>query len=391
MQKAKQEADKANQAKSAFLSSMSHDLRTPLNAIIGFTDIALKDQDPVVRYTCLEKIQLSGNLLLALVNDTLDLSRIESGKYVLDPEPLNLKELTRGVLAAAAPSAEQKGVQLLADTNGLSETAVLADRLKLQKIILNLLSNAVKFTPAGGTIRVTAENLQPPVNGMTCQLIVEDTGIGMSAEFQKRLFEPFSQELRAEVKNVMGTGLGLSIAKKSIELMGGEIKVQSQAGVGTKFTIRLPLQTCEGKPAAAVTDTVTAPSAFSLQGKVVLLCEDNALNTEIATVLLRKQGMQVESAVNGKEGLEKFQAAAPGYYDVILMDIRMPVMNGYEATRALRALERDDAKSVPVIAMTADAFAENIKEAFESGMNGYVTKPVIPESLFAELRKYCRR
>lgn len=385
MQKAKQEADQANQAKSAFLSSMSHDLRTPLNAIVGFTDIALHDQDQAARQAHLEKIQLSSNLLLALVNDTLDLSRIENGKYDLEPERVSSRAVFESVLVAVLPLAEQKGVAFKTDIGQLRNPFLFVDRLKLQKLILNLLSNAVKFTPAGGTVTFTAVQLTEPVQGMTHRITVADTGIGMSTGFQEHLYEPFSQERRSEAGNVQGTGLGLSLVKHIVDLFKGQITITSQVGQGTTVTVLLPLQIL----AEPMTAEPAAAAQVSLAGKRVLLCEDNALNTEIATILLRKQGMQVESTVNGREGLDKFQASAPGYYDVILMDLRMPVMDGYEATRALRALERDDAQTVPVIAMTADAFAENIKEAREAGMNGYVTKPVIPEILFAELRKYC--
>ena len=389
MEQAKLEADRANQAKSVFLSSMSHDLRTPLNAILGFTDLALQDKDQIARQQYLDRIKLSGNLLLALVNDTLDLSRIESGKLKLDLEPVVLVQMLQELLAAVRPSAEQKGVKLLVDIAKLSDASVLVDRLKLQKIILNLLFNAVKFTPSGGTVQVTATKLQTPTAGMTYRFEVADNGIGISKDFLQHLFEPFSQELRPEVKNVVGTGLGLAIVQKSIEAMGGTINVQSDMGAGTKFTFYLPLQETATPVAKVQPVTLGAQASASLQGKVALLCEDNALNTEITTLLLQKRGMKVDSAVNGKAGLEKFQAAPLGYYAVIIMDIRMPVMNGYEATRAVRNLSRSDAKTIPIIAMTADVFAEDIKVALDSGMNGYVSKPVIPEQLFAELHKYC--
>ena len=381
LEAAKLEAVRANKAKSAFLSSMSHDLRTPLNGIIGFTDLALAEDDPAKKQDYLQKIQSSGELLLGLVNDTLELSRIESGKMVLEPQALNLRALADTVVTALRPSAELKNVRLTAELSRCPATPVWLDKLKVEKILVNLLSNAVKFTPAGGTVSLSAGPPEPPAEGRNCRIVVEDTGIGMNAEFLPRIYEPFTQERRAEA--AAGTGLGLSIVKKLVDLMGGEIRVRSAPGRGTRFTIDLTLRPADSGPAPAEPEE---RSPVPLAGRHVLLCEDNPLNTEIATLLLKKEGVAVTCAQNGRDGVERFAASPPGGFDAVLMDVRMPVMDGLEATRAIRALDREDAASVPILAMTADAFEEDIRRCREAGMNGHIIKPVEPARLFRELR-----
>ena len=384
LQSAKTEADKANAAKSTFLSSMSHDLRTPLNGIIGFTNVALKEPDAEKKQAYLGKIKSSSELLLDLVNDTLELSRIESGKFVLEPESVGSRELAGTVITALRPAAELKGLRLEADLSQFPDATIWVDKLKLQKLFLNLLSNAIKYTPAGGTVRASVSQIEPPRNGCTYRLTVEDTGIGMSPEFLTHLYEPFSQEHRPEASGVVGTGLGLAIVKKTVVLMGGSISVKSEPGRGTRFDVELPVkQAATAESGAARAQDAAAP----LDGKRVLLAEDNEMNTEIALILLKENGVEADCARNGKEALEKFEASAPGRYDAILMDIRMPVMDGYEATRKIRALSRPDAASVPIIAMSADAFEEDFRRAKEIGMNGYVTKPIDPGKLFETLRQ----
>ena len=383
LQAAKQTADRANEAKSVFLSNMSHDLRTPLNGILGFADIGLRKETAQEKQQCLEKIKLSGNLLLDLVNDTLELSRIESGKMTLEPEVFDSRGVARSIIASAKELADEKGVHFIADTKSFPRGTIRADRLKLQKIILNLLSNAVKFTPPGGTVRYAVEAINPPVNGRNRRIIVEDTGIGMSPEFLQHLYEPFSQENRPEAAGTQGTGLGLSIVRRIVDLMGGTIAVESEPGKGTRFTVDLPL-TCE-ENAEVVPEPEREYTGTTLAGKRILLCEDNQMNMEIALVLLRDRGILPDTSVNGQEGVRRFEESPVGYYDAILMDIRMPVMDGYEATRAIRALPRTDAKTIPILAMTADAFEKNVQEAKEAGLNGYVTKPVEPAKLYQAL------
>jgi signal transduction histidine kinase/BarA-like signal transduction histidine kinase len=386
--KAKEEAEQANEAKSVFLSNMSHDLRTPLNGILGFAAIGLQKEDVQAKQQCLQKIQLSGDLLLGLVNDTLELSRIESGKMKLDLETFDSREIIRPILESVQQTADAKGVRFIADTDSFPHGKIKADRLKLQKIVLNLLSNAVKFTPAGGTVRYAVEAIEPPSGGMTRRLIVADTGIGMSPEFLNHLYEPFSQERRPETAGIQGTGLGLSIVKRMVDLMKGTIAVQSELGKGTTFTVELPLicvqEAEQTQPEAKKTDT-----SF-LAGKRILLCEDNAMNTEIAVLLLEEKKMLVECAADGREGLEKFAASPEHYYDCVLMDIRMPVMDGLEAARRIRALKRGDANSVPIIAMSADAFDESVRQAESAGMNDYLTKPVEPQHMYELLERSIR-
>jgi len=376
------EANRANESKSSFLSSMSHDLRTPLNGILGFTGIALNESDLSTKQKYLERIKASGDLLLDLVNDTLDLSRIESGKMQLNPESIKGRELLASVIAAISPAAEQKGVKLVLDMDQVPDRPVYIDRLKHEKIALNLISNAVKFTPPGGSVRVTLRDVSIPGGGHRCRFAVEDNGIGMSEEFQKRLFEPFAQEKRPESANVTGTGLGLSIVKRIVDLLGGTIQAESAIGKGTRFTVELPIQ--EAMEKAALRNE--QHTEISLRNRTVLLCEDNTMNIEIAQIILKEQGIAVECALNGKEGLLRFAESPEGYYDAVLMDIRMPEMDGYEAARAIRALSRADARTVPIIAMTADAFEESIRAADEAGMDSYITKPIEPRRLLSALQ-----
>jgi CheY-like chemotaxis protein/anti-sigma regulatory factor (Ser/Thr protein kinase) len=259
---------------------------------------------------------------------------------------------------------------------------IWCDRLKVQKIALNIISNAIKYTPDGGTVTVSLKRLPTEIPHCPYSLIVEDNGIGMSEEFLQRLYEPFSQEKRSESINTVGTGLGLAIVKRYVDLLGGKISVESKLHEGTRFVVSLPIHAI-GE--SQVLKEKTVEIGASLQGRRMLLCEDNQLNMEIAIMLLKNKDMLVETAENGQAGLEKFAASAEGYYDAVLMDIRMPVMDGYEATRHIRSLQRSDAKNVPIIAMTADAFEESVREAKAAGMNDYVTKPVEPKKLYETL------
>ena len=377
MRRALAEADRANEAKSVFLSTMSHDLRTPLNGVLRFTDFALAESDPDRKREYLEKVRHSGSLLLSLINDTLELSRIESGKLTLTPETEAGRNVGPAVIESLRPVAEAKGVRLV--SGAFPDPYIYVDKLKLQKIWLNLLSNAIKYTPPGGTVRAFVEMIDPPHGSRNRRLVVEDDGIGMSEEFMARMFEPFAQENRPEAGNAGGTGIGLTIVKRIVDLLGGTIAVRSNPGEGTRFEVELPVPTADG-PAAA--GQQPAPAEDALRGKRVLLCEDNLLNREIAEILLKNRGVLVESAENGEAGVRRFAASAPGYFDAVLMDLRMPVMDGCEAARAIGALDRPDAKTVPIIAMTADAFEQSTQEALSAGMKGYLTKPVIPEKLY---------
>ena len=383
IQKAKHEADAANEAKSTFLSSMSHDLRTPLNGIVGFTDLAIREDSEEKRLDYLKKIQVSGNLLSDLVEDTLELSRIESGKMTLNLEPIKGGELARTVAMAVTPAAELKHIHLIADSSRYPREVIYCDRLKLQKVMLNLLSNAIKYTPRGGTVSMLIEVIEPPRNGMTRRLVVEDNGIGMSEEFLTKLYEPFSQEHRAEAGNVAGTGLGLTIVKRIVDLMNGTITVESRVNKGTKFIVDLPVSRIEEDG----DDSASSVQVVALKGKNILLCEDNDLNAEIAALLLKEQGVEVTRAENGQAGVDLFAASPEGFFFSILMDLRMPVLDGYAAAKAIRKLKRSDAPDIPIIALSADAFEENKKMASEAGMTGYLTKPIDPAKLVMELSK----
>ncbi len=387
---AKLAADKANQAKSNFLNGMSHDLRTPLNGIMAFTRLAIQTDDLAKKADYLEKIKNSGELLTNLVSDTLELSRIESGKLILQPEIADGKHFWESLVTALVPAAEMKGVRLETNPELYPEEMIKVDQLQVKKILLNLISNAIKYTRPGGCVKVSVQALQGEEHGYTRCLIVEDTGIDMSREFMERMYEPFSQEHRYDAGNVVGTGLGLSIIKRIVDLMQGRITVESEIDVGTRFVVELPIKHWRKKPAdlerAQAEEKRREEQALAvLSGKRVLLCEDNYLNAEISTLLLKEKKMDVDWAKDGQQAVTAFEAAPLGYYDIILMDVRMPVMDGYEAAKALRRLDRSDAATVPIITMTANAFEEDVNDAREAGMNAYVTKPIDPKVLYKTL------
>lgn len=371
-------AEKASTEKSIFLSSMSHDLRTPLNAVLGFTDFAIKEDDSEKKDEYLAKINSSEKLLLELVNDTLDLSRIESGKMISDPEAVMTDDLVPSVVTSLIPSAELKGVELIEKHSNYKNRAVWADKFKINKIALNLLSNAIKFTPAGGKITVILDCKAAGNDKESYNFIIEDTGIGMSKEFMKRMYEPFAQEKRSESVKYPGTGLGLSIVKYYVDILGGTVEVESHLHKGTRWTVKIPVIRLQH----GLSKKPQEEFSIDLQGKRILLCEDNYMNMEIAATLLKDKGIIVESAEDGAIAVKMFSKSELGYYDAVLMDIQMPVMNGYEATEKIRGLDRADAKKVTIIAMTADAFEESIRKAKGVGMNSYIVKPIDPQKMF---------
>jgi PAS domain S-box-containing protein len=383
---AKMEAVKASEAKSVFLSSMSHDLRTPLNGVLGFTSLALKEEDPIKKQDYLEKIESSGRLLLDLINDTLELSRIESGKSIKEPEVCPANELVPPVVTSLRPAAELKNIRLEADFTYYPSYPLWVDRVKIQKIILNLLSNAIKYTPKGGLVSLRFEKCSSAGQKILA-FSIKDSGIGMSEEFLKRMYEPFAQEKRSEAVNVPGTGLGLSIVKKFVDLLGGQITVTSQIHLGTEFHVSLPVEEAEQ---GMIKNKEEEKSTLTLAGKKILLCEDNPMNQEIAVMLLKEKGLLVDCASNGEEGVKRFIQSKEGNYDAILMDIRMPVMDGLEATKKIRSQKKPSGKNIPIIAMSADAFEESFIAAQKAGMDGYVTKPIIPEKLYETLTKFIK-
>jgi len=382
------EAQKANRAKSEFLSRMSHDMRTPLNGIIGMTYLTQTMELPAKVRENLGKIDTSSKFLLNLINDVLDMSKAESERIELHPEPYAPKEFTDYIDAVVRPLCEEKNLHFEMEARPPETRVPLFDKLRINQIVFNLLSNAVKYTPEGGTVRYCSHFGDVREDGTIPVCIeVSDNGIGMSEEFQKILFEPFSQEERPDAPKVRGSGLGLSIAQKMVSLMGGTIQVQSGIGKGTTFTVRLtvgsvPLPT---EPLQGDTPAGT-DNPERLAGRHILLCEDHPLNQEIARTLLMEKQMLVEVAENGQRGVELFSRSMVGYFDAVLMDIRMPVMNGYEAVEAIRALPRPDAKTVPILAMTADAFADDVQKCLDAGMNGHIAKPIDPEQLYGALR-----
>jgi signal transduction histidine kinase len=374
---------KANAAKTEFLSRMSHDIRTPLNAILGFAAITRDSPslDPSLKDN-LEKIDTSGQYLLGIINDVLDMSKIESGKVELYTQSTDCEKIFTDVLQIFTGEAKQKGIKLEHDFKlGISRYLIL-DPLRTKQIFSNLLSNAIKFSDSGTLVRWTIEESAMEDGNIKVISMVTDQGCGMTPEFLNNLFDPFSQEQNIHSGEMPGTGLGLSIVNRLIRLMNGNISVKSEQGLGTEFTVTLifPRGTNEG---AGYSDhSKTAMPKDVLKGKHVLLCEDNALNREIASTLLTSWGVSSESAENGKTGLDIFSSSEEGYFDAILMDIRMPVMNGLEATMAIRSLNRSDSGSIPIIAMTANAYSEDIRECLAAGMNAHLPKPFDPDELF---------
>ena len=372
-------AMEANKAKSVFLSSMSHDIRTPMNGIIGMTQIALQHLEERERVEdCLKKIDESSRHLMELINEVLDMSRIESGNKILLAEPVQLQELIKGVITVCQPEILEEHQKLTVDIDELGEDCVMVDPVRLRQIFTNILSNAVKYTPAGGKIYVEAHKLPEKVKDGTCyQFKIRDNGIGMSEEFQQKLFEPFTREDNSMTNAKQGTGLGLSIVKSVVMMMGGTIEVDSVQGKGTTFTIVLPLPGVDGSVAEKKeTSETTEDTGLMFDGHRILLAEDNEINREIACELLENRGLMVESAQNGEEAFEKVRSNEEGYYELILMDIQMPGMNGYDATRAIRNLESAYAKNIPIIALTANIFEDDIMKAIDSGMNEHITKPM---------------
>ena len=377
------QANEANKAKSVFLSGISHDMRTPLNGILGFTRFALAESDPAKKQANMEKVEQAGRILLDLINNTLEVSRIESGKFVLEPEWLRSRDLIDSVISVIQDAADRKQQKLILRVDCPADEYVWGDRLKMQEIFLNLLSNAVKYTPEGGTIEFCTERLTEADGVQQVRIIVRDNGIGISEEFQPKVFDAFAQERSQKLRNSTGTGLGLSIVKRIVDLMGGKITLVSQEGVGSTFTVEVPIRSERRKVAAA--QVQKDESLTVLAGKKILLCEDNELNIEIAQILLREKGMEVTTAEDGAAGRDLFVASAAAEYAAILMDIHMPVMDGYEATAAIRSSGHPRAASVPIIAMTADAYAEDVQKCLSAGMNAHIAKPIAPAVLYQTL------
>ena len=385
---AAEEADAANKAKSAFLLSMSHDIRTPMNAIIGFTNIALHQNMVSDIHDSLKKVQQSSNHLLSLLNDVLDFSRIESGKVTISPEPVDMNQLTDNVQAIMNGLLYNRNLQFEVHRENLKNPYVLADVVRIREVLVNLLGNAVKFTKDGGEITLDISSYPgADEKHIITRYVVRDNGIGMSEEFQKKLFDPFSQEDDANARTqYKGTGLGMAITKKYVDMMGGSIAVESKKGVGATFTVEIPLEL----PEQVIPSEQKQHLHRDLTGIHVLMAEDNDLNAELATIMLEDAGMIVTRASDGKEVVDLFKNNPRGTYDLILMDIMMPNMDGHQAAKAIRALgiERSDAVTIPIIALSANAFIDDIQESLDSGMNDHISKPINIEELIDTITKY---
>lgn len=381
----------ANQAKSDFLSRMSHDMRTPMNAVIGFANMAKANLDqPEKVADCLDKVGAASQQLLHLINEVLDTAKIEQGKMEMHMAPVDLVEHIEGTAELFRLQTKAQRQTFLLEPLALEHRMVLTDAGRLDQILNNLLSNAVKYTPPGGRIGLRVEELPgTQENQRLYRFTVTDTGIGMSAEFLERIFLPFEREDTSMTSRVGGVGLGMAITHSIVQMMGGRIDVESRRGEGSRFSVLLPCQLAQQPPASDECGA-TPSGEFSLEGRSLLVVEDNLLNMEIACELLRMEGAQVTQAMNGQEAVERFSQSAPGAFDAVLMDIQMPILDGYGATRAIRALPRPDAAVVPILAMTANAFEDDVIAAREAGMNGHIAKPIdiarIRSALCAVLR-----
>ena len=377
------QAEEANKGKSYFLFNMSHDIRTPLNAIIGYSELAknhLDEKEVLDDY--IYKIQTCGRQLLGLIGDVLDMAKIESGNLEISEKPCLCQDLMSDIMISVNESAKKKGLEFEASGNACHST-ILCDKVKVQKILLNILSNAVKYTPKGGKISLSVQEKIREDEGLSdFTFVVKDNGIGISKEFLPYIFNSFSRERNATISGVSGTGLGMTITKRLVDAMGGKIEVESQQNMGTTVTVSITFSRIVGLEEKR---EEIIPDAF-LKDIRVLLVEDNEINGEIASEMLRELKVNVDLVTNGKECIDALLEKDAGYYDLVLMDIQMPVMDGYEATRIIRRFSDKDKRLIPVIAMTANAFEEDKQKAFQSGMNGHLAKPVEMRHLIQALK-----
>lgn len=378
-----QYAENASKEKSEFLSKMSHEIRTPMNGIIGMTKIArmsLENREKLE--DSLNKLDMSSQFLLALINDILDMARIESGKVELVEKEFNLLQMLDNIEIMFAQRAADKNIDFRLIKRGLTGQALIGDELRITQIIINIVSNAIKFTPSGGEIilevRQTPTDTSRYVN---LEFIVSDTGIGMSEEFMKHMFEPFEQE-KQTVRQYGGTGLGLAICQNLVKMMHGTMSVNSLPGEGSTFTVRLGLEQMDHEnPVIMSNSESTDGKPVQLKGCRILIAEDNEINAEIVMAMLEKTEVIMDHVWTGREAVDKFKASPAGFYSLVLMDVQMPEMDGLEATRIIRNLPKEDARTIPIIALTANAFRNDMENALKSGMNDYLSKPIDPDKL----------
>ena len=373
--RAAKKAEAANEAKTEFLQRMSHDIRTPINGICGMIDVADHYAEDMKKQTeCRAKIKEASHLLLELINEVLDMSKLESDEVVLEEIPFNLNSISEEILGVIEQMATEQNIRILWEEKEVTHWNLIGSPVHVKRILMNILSNAVKYNKENGYVYISCREIPSKQTAMTTlEFVCRDTGIGMTEAFQKRIFEPFAQEHAGSRTKFAGTGLGMPITKKLVEKMGGTISFESKEGTGTTFVIRIPFRIDTDRKDRTETEEKTETS---IQGLHVLLTEDNELNMEIAEFVLQNEGAVVTKAWNGQEAVDIFRKSSPGEFDVILMDIMMPVMNGYEAAKMIRSLDREDAKVIPIIAMTANAFIEDRMRAKEAGMDEHIAKPV---------------
>ena len=381
-------ARQASRAKSDFLANMSHDIRTPMNAIMGMSTIARRNiHDPEKLEDCLNKIDASSKHLLSLINSVLDMSKIESGKVVFVEEVFQLDQMIEDIKRIVQPQAEKKDIQFTGEYETLQGVMVKSDPLRIRQVLLNIVGNAIKFTQEKGKVHCSGFKVLSIYDGYsTFEFTCEDNGIGMDQEFVDKIFQPYERSKNVTSNEIEGSGLGMFISKNIVEMMNGEIYVESKKGEGTKFTVIFHLKEISEQPEKEKTEQneETQIAFDAMKGKRILLVEDNDMNREIAQEFLTEEGILVENAVNGKEAVEKMEQSSLYYYDLILMDIQMPVMNGYEASAAIRRMDREDS-GLPIIAMTANAFSDDIRQAKEAGMNEHIAKPIDVSVMFSVL------
>lgn len=388
--RAAKKAEAANEAKTEFLQRMSHDIRTPINGICGMIDVADHYAEDMKKQTeCRAKIKEASHLLLELINEVLDMSKLESDEVILEEIPFNLNSISEEILGVIEQMATEQNIRILWEEKEVTHWNLIGSPVHVKRILMNILSNAVKYNKENGYVYISCREIPSKQTAMTTlEFVCRDTGIGMTEAFQKRIFEPFAQEHAGSRTKFAGTGLGMPITKKLVEKMSGTISFESKEGTGTTFVIRIPFQIDADMKDRTETEEKTE---ISIQGLHVLLTEDNELNMEIAEFVLQNEGAVVTKAWNGQKAVDIFRKSRPGEFDVILMDIMMPVMNGYEAAKMIRSLDREDAKVIPIIAMTANAFTEDKMRAKEAGMDEHIAKPVDGKLLVKVINELVKR